>query len=61
MQCLSFLLGAVAFSAPALTQQPDVEYYVREHQPAIIRELMDLLAIPHVRSDLAEAWKAPRH
>jgi acetylornithine deacetylase/succinyl-diaminopimelate desuccinylase-like protein len=50
---LFFLIGAVAFSAPAFAQQPDVERYVREHQPAIIRELMDLLAIPNVRSDLA--------
>jgi acetylornithine deacetylase/succinyl-diaminopimelate desuccinylase-like protein len=37
---------------PALAQQPDVERYVREHQPAIIREFMDLLAIPNVRTDL---------
>jgi acetylornithine deacetylase/succinyl-diaminopimelate desuccinylase-like protein len=39
-------------ASPAAAQQPDVERYVREHQPAIIRELMELLAIPNVRSDL---------
>src|SRR5215813_7718748 len=33
-------------------QQTDVERYVREHQPAIVRELMDLVAIPNVRADL---------
>jgi acetylornithine deacetylase/succinyl-diaminopimelate desuccinylase-like protein len=47
------LLAAVAMAvAPALAQQSDVERYVREHQAAIIREFMDLVAIPNVRSDL---------
>jgi acetylornithine deacetylase/succinyl-diaminopimelate desuccinylase-like protein len=36
----------------AFAQQPDVDRYVREHQPAIVREFMELLAIPNVRSDL---------
>jgi acetylornithine deacetylase/succinyl-diaminopimelate desuccinylase-like protein len=53
VQRLFFLIGVVTFSAPAFAQPPDVERYVREHQPAIVRELMDLLAIPNVRSDLA--------
>jgi hypothetical protein len=47
-----FLIAAVACAAPASAQQIDVERYVREHQPAIIREFMDLVAIPNVRSDL---------
>lgn len=43
----------LAFTAPAVAQPPDVERYVREHQAAIVREFMDLVAIPNVRSDLA--------
>jgi acetylornithine deacetylase/succinyl-diaminopimelate desuccinylase-like protein len=35
-----------------LAQHADVEGYVREHQAAIVRELMSLLAIPNVRTDL---------
>ena len=38
---------------PALAQQVEVERYVREHQEGIVREFMDLLAIPNVRTDLA--------
>jgi hypothetical protein len=37
----------------------DVERYVREHQPAIIREFMDLVAIPNVRSDLRTSSATP--
>ena len=36
----------------SLAQQADVERYVREHQAAIVREFMELLAIPNVRTDL---------
>jgi acetylornithine deacetylase/succinyl-diaminopimelate desuccinylase-like protein len=49
------LLFAVAVSLcvwPALAQQGGVEQYVQEHQAAILREFMDLLAIPNVRTDL---------
>ena len=53
MKHFFFLVVALAFTVPAFAQQPDVEQYVREHQPAIIREFMDLVAIPNVRSDLA--------
>ena len=52
MRPMVFLIAAVACAAPASGQQIDVERYVREHQPAIIREFMDLVAIPNVRSDL---------
>jgi acetylornithine deacetylase/succinyl-diaminopimelate desuccinylase-like protein len=52
MKQMVFLMAAVACAAPASGQQTDVERYVREHQPAIIREFMDLVAIPNVRSDL---------
>jgi len=37
---------------PAFAQQVDVERYVREHQAAIVREFMELVAIPNVRTDL---------
>jgi acetylornithine deacetylase/succinyl-diaminopimelate desuccinylase-like protein len=47
-----FALLTLLCAWPALAQQADVERYVREHQPAIVRELMDLLAIPNVRTDL---------
>ena len=41
------------FVQPALAQQQvDVERYVREHQAAIVREFMELVAIPNVRTDL---------
>src|SRR6476659_1813026 len=53
MKPMVFLIAAIACAAPASAQQVDVERYVREHQPAIIREFMDLVAIPNVRSDLA--------
>jgi acetylornithine deacetylase/succinyl-diaminopimelate desuccinylase-like protein len=33
-------------------QSADVPSWVREHQPAIVREFMELLAIPNVRTDL---------
>ena len=45
---LVILLGAW----PGFAQQTDVQRYVREHQAPIIREFMDLLAIPNVRTDL---------
>ena len=37
---------------PAFAQQPDIERYVREHQPAIVKEFLELLAIPNVRTDV---------
>lgn len=52
MRPMVFLIAAVACAVPASAQQIDVERYVREHQPAIIREFMELVAIPNVRSDL---------
>jgi len=36
----------------ALAQPSDVERYIRDHQAAIVRELMELVAIPNVRTDL---------
>jgi acetylornithine deacetylase/succinyl-diaminopimelate desuccinylase-like protein len=47
------LAAALTCSSPAIAQQVDVERYVREHQADIVRELTDLLAIPNVRTDLA--------
>jgi len=48
----SFLLAALLSASPVLAQPADVERYVREHQGDIVREFMELLAIPNVRSDL---------
>jgi acetylornithine deacetylase/succinyl-diaminopimelate desuccinylase-like protein len=49
------LLAAIILlvsASPVFSQQPDVERYVREHQPAIVKEFLELLAIPNVRTDL---------
>src|SRR5436190_6510451 len=53
MKQMVVLIAAVACAAPVSGQQTDVERYVREHQPAIVREFMELVAIPNVRSDAA--------
>jgi acetylornithine deacetylase/succinyl-diaminopimelate desuccinylase-like protein len=45
-------LAALLVAAPAFAQQAAVEKYVRDHQPAIVQELLELVAIPNVRSDL---------
>src|SRR5205085_8746637 len=45
-------VGPLAFAAQGFAQPPDVDRYVREHQPAIVREFMELVAMPNVRSDL---------
>jgi acetylornithine deacetylase/succinyl-diaminopimelate desuccinylase-like protein len=47
-----FALVTLLCASPALAQYADVDRYVRDHQAAIVRELMDLVAIPNVRSDL---------
>ena len=47
--CVALVLTCAALAS---AQQPDVDRYVREHQQAIVRELMELVAIPNVRSDL---------
>jgi acetylornithine deacetylase/succinyl-diaminopimelate desuccinylase-like protein len=46
------VVGPLAFAAQGFAQPPDVERYVREHQQVIVREFMDLVAIPNVRTDL---------
>lgn len=49
------ILCAVAFSlvaSPAFTQPVDVSDYVRRHQGEIVRELLELVAIPNHRADL---------
>src|SRR3954470_13572498 len=46
------VVGPLAFAAHGFAQPPDVERYVREHQAAIVREFMELVAIPNVRTDL---------
>ena len=38
--------------SPASAQNTAVRQYVREHQPAILREFLQLVAIPSVRTDL---------
>jgi len=47
--CVALVLTCAALAS---AQQADVDRYVREHQQAIVRELMELVAIPDVRSDL---------
>ena len=37
--------------SPASAQNTAVRQYVREHQPAILREFLQLVAIPNVRTD----------
>jgi acetylornithine deacetylase/succinyl-diaminopimelate desuccinylase-like protein len=39
-------------AASLVAQQGRVEQYVRQHQAAIVREFLELVAIPNVRSDL---------
>src|SRR5215471_11555515 len=43
---------ALASGTLLLAQTSSVDIYVRGHQSAIVRELMELVAIPNVRSDL---------
>jgi hypothetical protein len=45
-------LATLLCSWPALAQQVEVERYVREHQATIVREFLDLVAIPNVRTDV---------
>jgi acetylornithine deacetylase/succinyl-diaminopimelate desuccinylase-like protein len=47
-----FVLAVLLCPWPALAQQVDVERYVREHQAAIVREFLELVSIPNLRSDL---------
>jgi len=50
----TFCVGAVivACAVSAAAQPSDVDTFVRDHQGAIVREFMELVAIPNVRSDL---------
>jgi acetylornithine deacetylase/succinyl-diaminopimelate desuccinylase-like protein len=43
---------SLACAAVTFAQQTDVDSYIRDHQAAIVREFMELVAIPNVRSDL---------
>ena len=52
MKLTLFVVVLLASGARVFAQAPDVERYVREHQPAIIKEFLELLAIPNVRTDL---------
>ena len=47
-----FIAAAIFVAASATAQPTEVDRYVREHQAAIVREFVDLVAIPNVRSDL---------
>jgi hypothetical protein len=49
---LSAVALSLACAAVTFAQQPDVDSYIRDHQAAIVREFMELVAIPNVRSDL---------
>ena len=42
----------IACAVLASAQASDVDTFVRDHQAAIVREFMELVAIPNVRSDL---------
>ena len=52
MKRLLVFVAVLLCSQPAFAQRVDVEQYVREHQAAIVREFMDLVSIPNVRTDL---------
>ena len=53
MPRLSFSLLIFLFAAAASAQEADVQRYVRDHQGDIVREFMELVAIPNVRSDVS--------
>ena len=61
VKCSLVALVTVLCAQPALARQVDVERYVREHQAAIVRELMDLLVIPNVRTDLPNTSAMPNN
>ena len=44
-------------AVPAPGQSVDVEGYVRQHQGAIVREFLDLVAIPNLRTDVPNIKK----
>ncbi|HEY7289742.1 MAG TPA: M20/M25/M40 family metallo-hydrolase [Vicinamibacterales bacterium] len=52
MKRSAFVVIMVLFAVSAAAQSTEVERYVREHQAAIVREFMELVAIPNVRTDL---------
>jgi acetylornithine deacetylase/succinyl-diaminopimelate desuccinylase-like protein len=56
-----FALATLLSVQPALAPQADVELYVREHQAAIVREFLDLVAIPNVRTDLPNIKRNAEH
>jgi acetylornithine deacetylase/succinyl-diaminopimelate desuccinylase-like protein len=47
-----FIAAALFVAARATAQSTEVDRYVREHQAGIVREFMELVAIPNVRSDV---------
>ena len=48
LRLMTVVFAALLCASPALAQPADVERYVREHQGAMVREFMELLAIPNV-------------
>jgi acetylornithine deacetylase/succinyl-diaminopimelate desuccinylase-like protein len=50
MICMLLFLVLLATFLPVLAQPP-VRVYVEAHEPEILREFVDLLAIPNVASD----------
>lgn len=52
MHRIIFVLVMLLDVSPAFAQYEQVDRYVREHQAAIVKEFMGLLAIPNIHTDL---------
>ena len=52
VKLLTSLTTTIVLSTLVLAQPTEVDTFVRDHQGAIVREFMELVAIPNVRSDL---------
>src|SRR4051812_14668759 len=52
VKSLAAVTTAIVLSTLVFAQTSDVDAFVRDHQAAIVREFMELVAIPNVRSDL---------
>jgi acetylornithine deacetylase/succinyl-diaminopimelate desuccinylase-like protein len=50
--CALIVITVTAAAARASTQQAGVPAWIRANQPTVIREFMELVAIPNVRTDL---------
>ena len=52
MRRLLLSLAITCAASPALAQSTSVEQYVRAHQGAIVKEFLELVSIPNVRTDV---------